>query len=355
MTAPPSSRAAKIRQRTIVGASLTAAVVAALWLASASTNGLPIAVVATALVVGALIEVLGFRDLRERGIGWTVPGAASAALFLCWDSVRHAAGLRAAGAQAVPASYVSEALFVAVLAGVGGIGLRALERGGLDTRFGRVVLAVLLVLVAYLASAGFYEVAPLARDLGLVLGVAGVAFGVHALSNERPTDVWLAAGVAVWVAVPLPWLWHVWDRFGTSGLVALVALSKVGDVAGYYGGNAFGRHHPFPSLSPGKTVEGCIASAVAAVALGGALGATGLLPGGLARGLLAGLVLNVAAQGGDLLESAVKRRSGVKDSGRLLGPSGGVLDTVDSLLLTVPAAVLSWPWILVPGAAEGGI
>ena len=91
-----------------------------------------------------------------------------------------------------------------------------------------------------------------------------------------------------------------------------------------------------------------MASLVAGTAVGGGLAGAGLLPAGslgVLGGLLAGLVLNLAAQAGDLLESCVKRRSGVKDSGRLMGASGGLLDVVDSLLLTVPATVCGWPWI----------
>ena len=63
-------------------------------------------------------------------------------------------------------------------------------------------------------------------------------------------------------------------------------------------------------------------------------------------GAFAGLALNLAAQGGDLLESLVKRRYGVKDSGTLFGPSGGVLDVVDSLLLTIPLALVLLPNVL---------
>ena len=77
--------------------------------------------------------------------------------------------------------------------------------------------------------------------------------------------------------------------------------------------------------------------------------AAGWLPAGalgLASGALAGAVLNIAAQAGDLLESAAKRAGSVKDSGTWFGPSGGVLDLVDSLLLGVPVAVLVWPLLL---------
>ena len=79
---------------------------------------------------------------------------------------------------------------------------------------------------------------------------------------------------------------------------------------------------------------------------GGILGYVGCLPAarfGVASGLLAGATINVAGQAGDLLESRVKRAAGVKDSGTTFGPSGGMLDLVDSLLLTLPAAILVWP------------
>jgi phosphatidate cytidylyltransferase len=61
---------------------------------------------------------------------------------------------------------------------------------------------------------------------------------------------------------------------------------------------------------------------------------------GLLGAVLIGALLNLASQAGDLLESAFKRHAGVKDSGLLFGPSGGVLDLVDSLLLSAPALLL---------------
>jgi phosphatidate cytidylyltransferase len=136
-------------------------------------------------------------------------------------------------------------------------------------------------------------------------------------------------------------------RFGLEGVVVLVALSKIGDIAAYYVGNAFGKSHPFPRISPGKTTAGCVASLVAGVALGAVAVKVGWLTPrgdlGLSAGLLAGLVVNLASQAGDLFESWVKRSAGVKDSSTWMGPAGGVLDVIDSLLLSVPAALLSWP------------
>ena len=107
--------------------------------------------------------------------------------------------------------------------------------------------------------------------------------------------------------------------------------------------------HPFPGISPNKTVAGCVASLVAGV-VAGALFAAFDYPvdwkAGILGGALLGLALNLAAQAGDLFESWVKRRAGVKDSSTIFGPSGGVLDVVDSLLFTVPLALLVLPAVL---------
>ncbi len=343
-------------RRTATGSSLGAGVIALLFLAAQSENGAPIALAATALVAASVFEVSRMGNLRGRKLEWVLPGAASAALFLCWDFVGHAAAQRAG---AVRASYLSEALLVAVFAGLGHLGLRLLERIGEDSRPARGAMVGVLVLLAFITAGHFYGVSPTTRIVLLTATSIGLFFGVHFLWSEarqRPSEPLQAVGLAVWIALPLPWLWHVWERFGVGALVSLIVLSKIGDVAGYFGGNAFGRHHPFPRLSPGKTLEGCVASLVATVALGGALAAAGVLPGsGFAEGLVAGLVVNLAAQSGDLLESWIKRRAGVKDSSDLLGSSGGVLDVLDSVFLTVPAAVLAWPFLLGSSANGAGV
>lgn len=205
------------------------------------------------------------------------------------------------------------------------------------------LFALPLVVLALVRLSGFAA----APALDLVLA-GGATLGATMLprwrAGPRPVPRWDLAAAAAWVALPLPWLADVHLGWGTGGLVALLVLSKVGDVAGYYAGSAFGRSRPFPRISPGKTTEGCVASLVAGTAAGALCVAAGLLPGErVGAGLLAGAGLNLAAQGGDLLESWLKRRAGVKDSGSWFGPSGGVLDLVDSLLLTVPAALVLWP------------
>jgi len=104
------------------------------------------------------------------------------------------------------------------------------------------------------------------------------------------------------------------------------------DVGAYFAGHLWGRRKLAPSISPGKTVEG-VAGGAAAAAILGAVFAALWLPGTSAgAGALLGLVLALVSVGGDLVESALKRAAGVKDSGSILPGHGGVLDRVDGIL-----------------------
>ena len=136
---------------------------------------------------------------------------------------------------------------------------------------------------------------------------------------------------------------------GPSLVVLLLCTVWAGDTAALYIGRPFGRHKLAPTLSPQKTWEGSIASVI------GSLLAAGLLleiASNLARWnsvalsyadevwwywLVLAVIINIAAQVGDLAESALKRSAGVKDSGTLLPGHGGILDRVDALLLAAPA------------------
>ena len=123
---------------------------------------------------------------------------------------------------------------------------------------------------------------------------------------------------------------------GFCWLVVLMLAVGGMDTAAYAVGKAVGRHKLCPKISPGKTVEGAIGGLLAAVALTAGLGHWLGLP--LAHGLILGASIGVAGQAGDLFESLLKRRAGVKDSGSLLPGHGGVLDRFDSLLFAAPLA-----------------
>lgn len=147
---------------------------------------------------------------------------------------------------------------------------------------------------------------------------------------------------------------------GPSLLVFLLCVVWTGDTAAYYAGRAWGHHKMAPSLSPGKTWEGAIASVAGSVVIAAVLvslatvmqeSSNSVIVSWLERafpsavlsypeelwywlGLAA--IINIAGQVGDLAESALKRSAGVKDSGNLLPGHGGMLDRIDALLLAGP-------------------
>ncbi len=134
---------------------------------------------------------------------------------------------------------------------------------------------------------------------------------------------------------------------GSSLLLFLFLAVWSGDAAALYIGKAFGRHKLAPHISPGKTWEGAIASLAASALftlfllwVAAYLSAHSVnslsYPGPWYRWLLLAIVVNAAAQLGDLAESGLKRSAGVKDSGTLLPGHGGVLDRIDALLLAAP-------------------
>lgn len=137
---------------------------------------------------------------------------------------------------------------------------------------------------------------------------------------------------------------------GTALLIFLFLCVWCGDIAALYVGRNLGRHKLAPAISPNKTWEGSLASVAGSLLFG--LGVVLLGDWFSARNstftrlhttwpwwqfALLAIVLNVAAQVGDLAESALKRGVGVKDSGTLLPGHGGVLDRIDALLFAAPA------------------
>jgi phosphatidate cytidylyltransferase len=139
-------------------------------------------------------------------------------------------------------------------------------------------------------------------------------------------------------SVPLVWMQQ---PGGPSQVVFLLCIVWAGDVAALYVGRNFGRHKLAPQISPQKTWEGSAASLAGSLLVAFALVsfARGALhfSGPLAWWLALAAGLNVFAQVGDLVESAIKRGAGVKDSGTLLPGHGGILDRIDAILLAAPA------------------
>lgn len=117
-----------------------------------------------------------------------------------------------------------------------------------------------------------------------------------------------------------------------------VVVTWVTDTAAYFVGRSLGRRPLWPAVSPKKTVEGAVGGLIFGSLSGAALGWYAGHPVGVWAGV--SLIASMVAQAGDLYESSLKRRSGVKDSGALLPGHGGLLDRFDSLLLSASAVYL---------------
>ena len=168
------------------------------------------------------------------------------------------------------------------------------------------------------------------------------AFVLHWIATTRQSaTVAIASTVlgAAWVGLGLAHLLLIREIPNNGRLAAFTVLLAVwaGDTAAFFAGRLLGRHKLAPTLSPGKTWEGFVAGTVATVFVAFvALYKQDFLTVG--ESIALGAIIAVAAPVGDLFESLLKRDAGVKDSGRLLGGHGGMLDRLDAFLFAAPAA-----------------
>jgi len=180
------------------------------------------------------------------------------------------------------------------------------------------------------------------------------AFGLS-MPRLRPTasadrGVEAAALVLGSIVLLAPWFalvtLHGSGPLGPPLVLALMFLIWGADSAAYFGGRRFGKHKLAPRLSPGKTWEGIYAAlAMAAVmALVSAL-LMGLDVATTAGLIVLGVVTGAVSVVGDLFESWLKRRRGLKDSGALLPGHGGVLDRIDSMTAAAPIFALGLIWL----------
>ena len=174
---------------------------------------------------------------------------------------------------------------------------------------------IFAMLVAAIATLMFYEWTRIVRGWGVAWYIGGFIYAL------------LPALALLWIRER--------DDHGLALLMWTFIVTWATDIGAYFAGRSFGRRKLAPSISPNKTVEGLFGGIVAASLFGGAWA----LITELGTSLLAlAPIFAVAAQAGDLFESGMKRRAGVKDSGTWLPGHGGALDRLDGL---VPVAVLT--------------
>jgi phosphatidate cytidylyltransferase len=221
------------------------------------------------------------------------------------------------------------------------------------------------VLVALLASVASWEWGRMVRNAAFdglaVLHVAFVAGATLAASAgfAVPAAITLAVGAIVLIIL------RIWKRDALTGLgvlaigipavsiahlradpgmglqavLFLFAVVWMTDIGGYLFGRSIGGPKLWPAVSPGKTWAGAAGGLILA-ALAGALAASFFASRDIASAMLLAVMLGIAAEGGDLIESAMKRRFRLKDTSALIPGHGGVLDRVDGLLAAALVATL---------------
>ena len=194
-----------------------------------------------------------------------------------------------------------------------------------------------------LAAAAGLAATTFAPAFGFGPEQAATAFAVTcaalaALGTTRTGRLLAVAGLcyAALVALVPPFLRDRPD-LGILAIVWLFAVVWTTDIAGYFVGRSLGGPKLWPRVSPKKTWSGFLGGVVGAMLAGTAVAAAGprfgaASPLGLGAVALLSAVAAVASQGGDLAESAMKRRCGVKDSGRLIPGHGGVMDRLDGFV-----------------------
>ncbi|WP_085315896.1 phosphatidate cytidylyltransferase [Derxia lacustris] len=194
------------------------------------------------------------------------------------------------------------------------------------------------------------------QGLLIVAAVFWVAQALPAVLAARLPD-WLAGKTVaslVGVLLLLAFLLAVLGLYqrGPVTLLSALVIVWVSDISAYFCGRRFGRHKLAPAVSPGKTWEGAIGAAVVVTLLAliwAAIASGSDLVSALARRgpVLVPAIVALVALGivGDLFESLLKRRAGLKDSSGLLPGHGGVLDRIDALLPVLPVAELLLRWL----------
>lgn len=214
-----------------------------------------------------------------------------------------------------------------------------------------------------LSTAGFAYFALVAAMIAPFLFLAIGMRGKELASGFSAAMV--SAFAFIYVALPMASLVQIREQWrGAFFLLYLLLLVWAGDIFAYFIGKPFGRHRMSPRVSPQKTWEGAAASVAASIGVGilmfhyalpisSALLSAHLIDrkdgiftsaASLAPVITLSIVLNVAAQFGDLVESLIKRGAGMKDSGAILPGHGGMLDRIDALLFAAPLLWCYMAW-----------
>jgi phosphatidate cytidylyltransferase len=186
------------------------------------------------------------------------------------------------------------------------------------------VLAPAAIIVAWLGGAVFI----------LFWGAAAIVIAwewtkLVALAHNRAAWI-VAGGVYAGLTFLAPLMLRADPVYGLPAIVLLFAVVWATDIIGYVAGRTVGGRKLWPAVSPNKTWSGAVGGLAGALAAGLAVGA--LSTNSLIPIAILSMILSMVAQGGDLFESAIKRRFGAKDTGDLIPGHGGLMDRLDGFI-----------------------
>ncbi len=238
---------------------------------------------------------------------------------------------------AIAITVAGGAVFAIAMIGIGVVALR--EYFAMTRRMRPIPIAAYLAIVALIAAAHFGT----AFNILLVLAASFPVLFAFGADRRYRDGITVSMGVTLlgvfWIGIPLAHAVLLRDlpNHGAALFIDVLVGTFVTDTAAYATGRMFGSHRIAPSLSPNKTLEGLIGGFV--------IGTMGFWFAGLYQDWLSGvdaLVIGAAvaaiAPVGDLFESMLKRDLGIKDTGTLFGPHGGILDRLDAVFFTVVVA-----------------
>jgi phosphatidate cytidylyltransferase len=208
------------------------------------------------------------------------------------------------------------------------------------------LLPGLLAGLAILVFGWFHET----RNLGVVLAAVGLWMTLRSLAppveGKLHSLAFTVFGVVYVCGLGLHFQWLREEERGLALLVVTLLATWAADTFAFFIGLRWGRRRLAPHVSPGKTVEGFLGGLAGSIAVTAVAGPRLVPELTLPGALLTGCVLGAAAPLGDLLESMVKRNLDAKDASNAIPGHGGLLDRLDSLLVTVPVAFYLFRFLL---------
>jgi phosphatidate cytidylyltransferase len=292
-----------LRWRLLLGTLIIAALAAICWLdVNATVPGswlLPIAVIAAVLATNEVLDLAALAGLRP--LRWTVYAGNVVLVVSTWLAMLEQHWRKGWPLEWGPAAYAWE----------------------------------VVVLFAFGAAVFFVVFGEMWRYQKPGGNMANLATGVFTV---------VYVGMMLCLAVEMRIVW------GVGALAAWVIVVKMGDTGAYTVGRLIGRHKMAPAISPGKTLEGAVGAVVFSCFgawaafrwLVPAMTPSSVQPGPWWGWIAFGFLVGIAGLAGDLAESLLKRDVGVKDSSTWMPGFGGVLDILDSLLLSAPVAWFCW-------------